>query len=296
MDYPRIVSTQNPRIKQARNLRDRRYRRETGLVSVEGYAELSLGLSAGLVPRTLFLCPERLKPGEAGLLDIVLASGSESLGRRGGSPRNGEASRAPEIYLIPGGLMDKISYREHPDAWFCVAQAMDSGLEVLERRMEAKRREGENPLLVVAEDLEKPGNLGAIFRTAEAAGAQGIICVDGRTDLGNPNVIRASKGTVFALPAVESRAAEACDWLRGRGIQIIAADPAGTRDFWEIDMKPASAFVLGAENEGLSDFWRQEADILARIPMRGEVNSLNVATSAALLLYEAYRQRRGEVS
>ena len=148
------------------------------------------------------------------------------------------------------------------------------------------------PLLVIAEAIEKQGNLGAILRTADAAGVDAVITCDSVTDLGNPNVVRSSKGTVFSVQIAESTTINTLAWLRRKGIVSIAATPRASVSYAEVDMSGPVAVAVGAEKPGLTSLWLEQADIQVQIPMVGTVNSLNVATSAALLVYEAVNQRR----
>jgi TrmH family RNA methyltransferase len=145
--------------------------------------------------------------------------------------------------------------------------------------------------VIIAESVEKPGNLGAILRTADAAGVDALLVCDPRVDLWNPNVVRASRGAIFSVPYVECDNAAALKWLRAQKIQILAATPSAELLYSAVDLRPPAAIAVGTEDTGLSDFWLSEADVRIRIPMRGKVNSLNVSVSAALLLYEAVRQR-----
>jgi TrmH family RNA methyltransferase len=147
------------------------------------------------------------------------------------------------------------------------------------------------PLLVVAEAIEKPGNLGTILRSADAAGAHAVIVCDRCTDINNPNVVRASIGTLFSLPVVEAAGDEALDWLAGRSIRTVAASPHAAALYTEADLAGGVAIVLGTEQYGLSERWMRRADLTVRIPMLGQADSLNVASAATLLLYEAVRQR-----
>lgn len=268
-----VTSLQNPRIKSIARLHDRRERRETGLMLVEGFHELSLAWQAGLRLRSLVLCPELLgrEAGETALLDQINTSGAEIL----------EVNRA---------VMEKLAYREHPDAWLGIAPCPAMDLAGLGRILDS--RPGKAPLLVLAENLEKPGNLGAILRSADAAGADGVLVCQGRTDVFNPNVVRSGKGSLFALPVVECSNAEADAWLAGRGIAVFAASPEGQAGYWQTDLAVPAALAVGAEKEGLSEFWMTGQRTLVSIPMYGRVNSLNVAQAATLLLYEAARQRQ----
>jgi RNA methyltransferase, TrmH family len=149
----------------------------------------------------------------------------------------------------------------------------------------------ESPLVIVAESVEKPGNLGAILRTADAAHVDALLVCDPRVDLWNPNVVRASRGAVFTVPTVEVDSSSALGWLRDHGIQILAATPSAEVLYTDVDMKQPVAIAVGTEDEGLTDFWMQNADVKVLIPMMGKVNSLNVSIATALITYEAVRQR-----
>ena len=151
-------------------------------------------------------------------------------------------------------------------------------------------------LYLVAETIEKPGNLGSILRSADAVGATGVIICNRQTDIFNPNVIRASTGAIFSVPLVETSSGEALEWLRRHGIRTLAATPHTDRVYTENDMTCGTAIVVGAEQYGLSDYWMNSADVQVVIPMLGKMDSLNVATAATLLLYEAARQRKWKPS
>ncbi len=266
-----ISSPQNERLKQVLSLQNRRTRTETGLILVEGFAELGLALANHARLQSLFLCPALLKAGEEALVLQLEAS-------------------LPLIHEISADLMKKLCYREHPDAWLAVIHKTFLSLDQLQASL--VDRQVTHPLLVVTEQLEKPGNLGAILRSADAVGADGVLVCDGRTDPGNPNVVRASKGSIFSQAVVECSNQDALDWLQKNEIQIFAASPSGTKSIWQSDLSASCALVLGTEKEGLSSFWLQAAREQVQIPMRGSVNSLNVAQAATLLLYESWRQRQ----
>jgi TrmH family RNA methyltransferase len=261
-----ITSPQNPKVKHAVKLRERRQRDREGLMLVEGREELSLALASGVRPTTLFYCPSFFGAGKP---DALMARARES---------------GAELIEASAGVFEKIAYRENPDGWLAVIPALRRRLDDLPL--------GANPLLVVAEAVEKPGNLGAILRTMDAAGADALIVCDPTTDLGNPNVVRASKGALFSVPAAEAEGAEALAWLKARGIRIIATTPQADTIYTEADLRGPAAIAVGAEDEGLSGAWLAQADLAVRLPMRGRVNSLNVAAAGALLLYEAVRQRQ----
>lgn len=260
----RITSLQNPRIKGVARLRERRERSARGRMLIEGCDELALALACGVRLAELYFAPEGASPVEAALAERCVAAGATLI----------EISRP---------VLEKLAYREHPGALLAVAPVPPSRL--------ADLRLPPVPLLVIAEALEKPGNLGAILRSADAAGVDAVIVCDGRTDLFNPNVVRASKGTIFQVPVAQCRAEELFPWLAARGIAVVAATPAGTHDFWRVDLRAAVAIAVGAESTGLSPAWLAQAQLQVRIPMRGRVNSLNVAQAATLLVYEALRQR-----
>ena len=253
-----ITSLQNPRVKHIVKLRDeKRQRRQDGLMLVEGFDEIQLALSAGHQPRTILSAPE-------------LAS------------RQIEIADAERI-TVSRTVFEKMSYRENPDGWLAVFPIPQVSLDDLKL--------SEPPLVIVAESVEKPGNLGAILRSADAAHVDALLVCDPRLDLWNPNVVRASRGAVFSVAAVECDSASALEWLRSREIRILAATPSANEIYFDIDLRQPVAIAVGTEDEGLSDFWMSKADVKVRIPMTGRVNSLNVSVSTALIVYEAVRQR-----
>jgi RNA methyltransferase, TrmH family len=259
-----ITSPANPRIKQLVALRRRRSREQADVTLVEGLAEIELALAAGVRPRTLYYCPALATP--------------ESLPLAGQSARRGA-----EVIQVTRPVFEKISYREGPDGWLAVVPAISASLDELQP--------GPRPLVLVCAGLEKPGNLGAILRTADAAGVAAVIAADAVTDWGNPNVVRASKGTVFSVPVASAPTAEVLDWLAARRLQVVAATPDATELVTEVDLTGPTAVAVGAEQTGLSPEWLDRADVRVRIPMFGKADSLNVSTSAAIILYEAVRQR-----
>jgi TrmH family RNA methyltransferase len=180
-------------------------------------------------------------------------------------------------------VFEKLSYRDRPDGLLAIAPQLRRALGDLDL--------GAAPLLVVAEAIEKPGNLGTILRSADAAGVDAVIVCDRCTDVNNPNVVRASIGTLFSVPVAEATSAEAFEALRARGIQIVAATPHAERLYSDVDMTRGTAIVVGAEQYGLSDTWMRQADAAVQIPMLGQADSLNVAAATTILLYEAARQR-----
>jgi RNA methyltransferase, TrmH family len=259
-----ITSAANPRIKQLVALRRRRNRDDAGVTLVEGMAEIRLALSVGVRPGALYYCPE-LNP--AGADEVVAAT----------------AALGTQVIRVSRPVFHKVSYREGPDGLLAVVPPVPSSLDLL--------TVGTSPLVLVCAGLEKPGNLGAILRTADAAGVAAVIAADPVTDWGNPNVVRASKGTVFSVPVAAATSARVLDWVAGRGLRIVAAAPDGDQLLTDTDLTGPVAIAVGAERAGLTDLWLDRADVRVRIPMFGRADSLNVSTSAAILTYEAVRQR-----
>lgn len=260
-----ITSLQNPRVKQIVALRDRRDRERARLMRVEGYEELALALACDAQPLTLFFCPGLFR--EQSQIKLI-----ERIGRRG-----------TEVIEVSDRVFAKMAYRENPDGWLATFAPVPRALEHV--------RLGSDPFVVVAEAVEKPGNLGAMLRTADAAGVDAVIAAAPITDWGNPNIVRASKGTLFSVQVAEVDSDRALAWLREHAVQIVAATPQAATAYTEANMRGPVAIAVGSEKHGLSPMWIEAADVQVRIPMRGRVNSLNVATAAALLVYEALRQR-----
>ena len=260
-----ITSTHNQGIKDDLRLKNRRFRDSKKLIALEGYGEFTHAYEAGINIERLYICPEYLTKEELPFLETV--------------------TRQTPI-RIPPYLMEKLSYRQHPSAWFAVLRWSPLPLEQL------SPVPGKQSLYIIAEDMEKPGNLGAILRSADAAGVQALIISSGRTDLRNPNVVRASRGALFSLPCVEAGNQQTLDWLRKHNIPIAIADPAKQGNLWNIDLPLPLACVLGAENGGLSSFWKMAAEIVISIPMLGMINSLNVAQAGTIIMYEILRRCR----
>jgi len=260
-----ITSSQNPRIKKMCKLRDRREREKTGLFLIEGYRELLRAADAQHPIEELFICPQLfLGTNENALIDQIAQNGAKIL--------------SCSLFAF-----QKISYRDRPDGLLAVAKQQQRHLKDLKLN--------DPPLLIVAEAVEKPGNLGTILRSSDAAGVDGVIVCDRCTDMHNPNVVRASVGTLFTIPVIETDSAQTLSWLREKGISIVAATPSATCSFTEADLSGPVAIAVGTEQLGLSEQWMNQADIQVRIPMHGVADSLNVATATTLLLYEALRQR-----
>ena len=261
-----ITSAANPRLKALATLRRRRGREQTGQTLVEGYDELGLALSAGVRPETLFLCAE-LMADPARQEDVVEAA----------------AAAGAEVITLSRPAFEKVAYREGADGFLAVVPAVFASPEDL--------RLPDQPLLLIAEGVEKPGNLGAMLRTSDAAGVDAFVAADPVTDWGNPNVVRASKGTVFSVPVAAAPTAATLQWLSARGVRLVATTPDTETLHTDVDLTGPVAIAVGTEKTGLTDEFLDTADVRVRIPMSGKVNSLNVGTSAAIVLYEAIRQR-----
>jgi TrmH family RNA methyltransferase len=228
-------------------------------------------------------------------------AGARGATLRGAAARGASDGTAPDVFSVDEALLtrvaglgaevvrvnrrvfERIAYREGPDGWLAVVPAVDTRLDRLQM--------GASPLVLVCESVEKPGNLGAMLRTADAAGLDAVIAADPIADWGNPNIVRASKGAVFSVPVAEASGADTLAWLRSRQIAVVVTTPDTDLLYTDVDLRGPTAVVVGTEKYGLTQRWLAEADHRVRIPMHGHIDSLNVATSAALVLYEALRQR-----
>ncbi len=262
----KITSPANSRVKYLVKLRDAQERGASGLTIVEGVNELSRALEAGIVFKEVFLCEEILAQRPQAK---ALAARCRAL--------------KTVLYETTKEVFGKISYGERQEGVLAVCAIPRRQLKDLVFK--------KDPLLVVVEGVEKPGNIGAILRSCDGAGADGVILCDGGTDLYNPNVIRASLGTVFSLPVVVSSNEEALNFLTRKGISVYASSPQAKEDYTRADLKQPLAIIVGSEQKGLSRFWMGKAQVLVKIPMKGRADSLNVSSSTAILLYEALRQR-----
>jgi TrmH family RNA methyltransferase len=262
---PIVTSLANPRVKAAVALRDRRERDRAGLTLVDGARELRRALDAGVTVVEAFACePQLAGPDARAALDRL---------RSGAIP----------IQATSEAVFAKLAFGQRAEGLVAVIRVPSLGLDELALPP--------SPMVVVVEAVEKPGNLGAILRSADGAGADAVIAASPRTDLFNPNAIRASAGTIFSMPLGAGTTAQTIEWLRERGLRIVAARVDADRAYTESDLTGPLALVVGAEAEGLSEAWRAPAVEPVRIPMLGIADSLNVSVSAAILLYEARRQR-----
>ena len=265
----RLSSPQNPRIKQLLRLQQKSAERRTlGLTLVEGLRELTIAVEAGVAVATLYTCPE--------LVDETSLTTLQSL-------FSGQA-QAPEWFEVTRPVFEKVAYREGSDGLLAVLRTPARTL--------ADLRLPPNPLIIVLEAVEKPGNLGAILRTADAAPVDAVLIGDPRTDLFNPNVIRASIGCVFTVPTVAAPVADILAFLQEKGIRTYAAALAPeARSYTEYDFRGPTALVMGTEADGLTPAMRAACTETVIIPMMGRIDSLNVSVATAVLTFEAIRQR-----
>ena len=271
-----ITSLKNDQVKDLVKLRNRRDRDQAAVTIIEEPLVISQALRAGYPLYTIYFCPEQVAQQDQELLDDLLA-----LCDHEGPERPSAVQLAPQV-------MDRVSYREKSAGMLIVAPQVHTDLESL-----GLKKEHSTPsLLVVLEGVEKPGNLGAALRVADGAGAHGVIICGGGTDLFNPNVLRASRGSFFSVPSVAAETELVVEHLHQQGIQLVATSPIADHHWDEVDLTGPVAIVLGTEHQGLSTELMSRCDLTVGIPMQGTGDSLNVSTSAAILLYEAVRQRR----
>ncbi|MGH7958267.1 MAG: TrmH family RNA methyltransferase [Opitutaceae bacterium] len=266
MESPeKISSLQNPRVKLLVKLRDRRSRDEAGVFLVEGYREIRRALEKRVPLRELYFSPEWF----LGENERALIAGAEESGT--------------ELFELSKDAFAKVAYRERPDGLLAVAPQWKRQLEDLTLPA--------SPFLLVVEAIEKPGNLGTILRSADAAGCDAVIVCDPVTDIFNPNVVRASTGVLFSVPLFVEESARVLAWLQQHGIRTVATTPAAGQIYTAVDLRGPLAVVMGSEQYGLSEFWLKNASVPVRIPMAGQADSLNVAMAAIVTLFEAVRQR-----
>lgn len=267
MPVEKITSTSNSRIKELVALQHKSsLRRELGVFTVEGVRELGHCVEAGFEVLTLFVC---------GPVFSRRAGGDTLLG-----------GLAAEVVEVSREVYGKIACREGTEGVIALVRMPQRGLSTLSL--------GDDPLLLVVESVEKPGNLGAMLRSADAAGVNAVVVCDPLADIYNPNVVRSSIGAVFTVPCVATTTQECIAFLKERGITILTAQLQDSRPYYRTPMSQGTAIVVGTEATGLTEAWRQAADAHIRIPMCGKLDSLNVSTSAAILLFEAVRQRQAD--
>lgn len=271
MRVTQLMSLQNPKVKATVALRDRKTRDANGLTLLEGYRELTRAFEYGMTLKSCFFCPSQF----LGVNEMTFL-------------RELDAADVP-LYEVSESVLCKMAYRDRPEGLIATALIPTHQLSTLNSLTVA-------PLYLVAEEVEKPGNLGSILRSADAAGASGLIITDPRTDLYNPNTIRASTGALFALPIAITNNQDCYAFLTSKNIQILSATPHTHFNYTDVDLTLPTAIIVGAEQYGLSDFWLERCTQQVKIPMLGRIDSLNVATAATLLVYEAARQRQWQSS
>ena len=264
----RIASPTNHRIKRLVRLRSRRERDRTHKFLIEGYRELLRAVEHHVALEEMYFSPELLLgKDEPALLEMAASSGAA-------------------LFEVSDVAFRKAAYRARPEGLIGVAAQLPAGLDRIDP--------AGDPLLLVVESIEKPGNLGTMLRTAAAAGARGVVVCDPATDLFNPNVVRTSLGALFSIPVAVAPTLGALAWLQSNGIRILATTPLADRAYTEVDYRGACALVVGSEQVGLSRPWLEAAAATIRIPMRGEIDSLNAAMASGIVLFEAVRMRHGD--
>lgn len=261
-----ISSTQNPKIKNVALLIEKSSeRRKQQLIVVEGAREIGLSLNTGLQVESLFYCPE------------IFSNQSEII-------KDSMIEKGCSIYEVSKNVFDKIAFRENADGLVLLAKPKFLSLGDLKL--------SDTPLIIVLESVEKPGNLGAVLRTADAAAVDAVIVCDPKCDIYNPNAIRSSVGCVFTNQIVAASSEEVLAWLNQKNITPLAAALTATNFYHQTNLGVATALVFGTEADGLTDFWLQNAHQI-KIPMAGKIDSLNLSNSVAIMVFEALRQRGG---
>jgi len=265
---PVISSIRNPRIREILQLRDRKGRRRTGHILVEGQTELLLAFEAGLSITGLFLCDSEVS---------AMASNKDLEVRA--------RTRRIPCYRVSPSIARKISYGDRTSPALAVAEVQDCSLDRLSARVPVPS------LVLILDGFEKPGNVGAAFRVADGAGVDAILVSRPVTDSWNPNTVRASLGTVFTLPFAEASPEEALSWCKNSGLRIVVSTPSAERVYSDEDLSIPSALVVGSEHKGADPVWIHAADSSVKVPMSGQADSLNAAVTTGILVYEALRQR-----
>jgi len=261
----KISSLTNPKIKNIVRLRQRKHRDEAGVTVVDGLKEIGCALKSSVNFVEVYICPPALSAQDGKIIEKL---------------KSGKA----EIFETTQDVFDKITYGDRNDGALAVCETPNVSIGSIKPKA--------NGLYLVLEQIEKPGNLGAVLRTADAVGVDGVFVCDPKTDLYNPNVIRSSIGAIFSVPVVKCSNAQAWDFLKRHKVTVAAAIPAAEKNFYTANLKDSTAVVLGSEEQGLTDFWINNADQQVSVPMNGQVDSLNVSVTAAIILYEAHRQRQ----
>ncbi len=263
-NYEKLTSLQNPKFKLALELLSSKGRKKHGLFIAEGLREMQIAATSGFVPSIIFFNSDFIE--KKGLLNLKSFPVSPD-----------------KIFEIDKKLFNRIGYREDTEGIAGIFEVRKSALSELELK--------KDPLIIVLESVEKPGNLGAVLRTADAAAADAVFICDPVIDLYNPNVIRSSIGCVFSQKIIICSSPEAIEWFKQNDIMIFSAALSAEKFYHEVDFRRGSAIVMGTEANGLSDTWLNKCDIQIKIPMLGKIDSLNVSNATAIIAFEAMRQR-----
>ncbi|NNM17236.1 MAG: RNA methyltransferase [Croceitalea sp.] len=256
-----ISSLQNPLVKKVLLLKEKsRERKKSGLFVIEGMREMQLALKGGYEFKTILFCIELLNEQP---IDQF--------------PHEKAIAITKEVY-------EKLAYRGTTEGIMAIAQIKEHQLATLQ--IKAK-----NPLILVAEAPEKPGNIGALLRTADAANIDAVLIANPKTDFYNQNIIRSSVGCVFTTPVAVGTTEEIIAYLQQKKVSICCAALTASIKYTDVNFTKATAIVVGTESTGLSTLWLQNSDQNIIIPMQGEIDSMNVSVSAAILIFEAKRQR-----
>lgn len=260
MEHNHISSSKNLKVKELSLLLEKsKHRRERALFCVEGEREVQNAISGGFTPYEIYYCPQIIDKNHP-LLSLNIPT-----------------------YSLSKDIYEKLAYRGGTEGIITIFEAKERSLEQITL--------SNNPLVVILESIEKPGNLGAILRTADAAMIDAVIICDPLTDLYNPNIIRSSIGGVFTQQVVCAESQEIYSWLKSNNISILTAELQASKWYTKTNLTKPSAIVMGSESDGLKTFWRERADYRIKIPMLGKLDSLNVSVSTAIICYEAIRQR-----
>lgn len=277
MPLERITSRHNPRIQALYKLKTAQGRAEAQRFLIEGLREVAIALAAEVPLQTLWVCT-----------DLMDKSGLEFF--QNFQKQLEQKGRSVEVMGVSKEVFLKCCYREKPDGFLASASIEKKPLEGLQDAL----KDVKNPLILILEGLEKPGNMGAILRSAEALGAHALIFTETVCDLHNPNLIRSSQGLLFVLPIAVASNEATLAFLKKHAITPFSTHAQADKAPWEADLKSACAIVLGNEHTGVSPFWQKNAQPL-RIPQSGQADSLNVSTAGGIIIYEALRQRSGNV-
>lgn len=260
-----ITSLQNTRVKNLVKLRDRRARNQQGVFIAEGYRAISRAMEKDVIPQEVYFCSECfLGENEDALLAQAQANGAK-------------------LFELSKHAFEKVAYRDRPEGLLAIIKQWNYTLDDLKL--------SDPPFLLIVESIEKPGNLGTILRSADAAGVDAVICCDSVTDLFNPNAVRSSTGVLFSMPTVSAGTDEVIEWIRSQGIRTAATTPHTDIVYTDTDLRGPLAIIMGSEQFGLSEKWLENCDTKVLIPMAGQADSLNVAMATLITLFEAVRQR-----